>query len=252
MATSDFIIPTIFEDPLTKAVFTTRRGGVSKAPYNELNLGDHVNDDLQAVLKNREIVLKECGFKAIAWMNQTHSTKVCKVTHDDANSKIDADAIITDEPGLGLAVMTADCLPVLLADEKAGVFAAVHCGWRDIYGRILTNTVNMMKENGANKLKAVLGPAIGFDSFEIGIDLKEKFLKEGAPLSAFKETAPKKTDKALCSLTKLAACELKELGFESYDIEILPFDTFKNPDKFFSYRKNSVTGRMAGIIGKLN
>ena len=251
MATSDFIIPTIFEDPLTKAVFTTRRGGVSKAPYDELNLGDHVKDDLHAVLTNREIVLKACGFKAIAWMNQTHSTKVCKVTHADADAKIDADAIITDEPDLGLAVMTADCLPVLLADEKAGIFAAVHCGWRGIYGRILTITVNMMKENGAKELKAALGPAIGFDSFEIGADLKEKFLKAGAPLSAFKETAPQKTDKALCSLTELASFELKSLGFEAHDIEILPFDTFKNPEKFFSYRKSSTTGRMAGIIGTI-
>ena len=118
MATSDFIIPTIFENPLTKAVFTTRRGGVSKAPYNELNLGDHVKDDLKTVLKNREIVLKECGFKAIAWMNQTHSTKVCKVNLADANCKINADAIVTNARGLGLAVMTADCLAGLLADEK--------------------------------------------------------------------------------------------------------------------------------------
>ena len=128
MATSEFIIPTIFKDPLTKAVFTTRRGGISQAPYNELNLGDHVKDDLKTVLKNREIVLKECGFKAIAWMNQTHSTKVCKVNLADANCKINADAIVTNARGLGLAVMTADCLPVLLADEKAGIFAAVHCG----------------------------------------------------------------------------------------------------------------------------
>ena len=125
MATSDFIIPTIFENPLTKAVFTTRRGGFSKAPYNELNLGDHVKDDLNAVLKNREIVLKECGFKAIAWMNQTHSTKVCKVTMADTSSKIDADAIVTNEPGLGLAVMTADCLPVILADEDGRISKVV-------------------------------------------------------------------------------------------------------------------------------
>ena len=251
MATSDFIIPTIFENPLTKAVFTTRRGGVSKAPYNELNLGDHVKDDLNAVLKNREIVLKECGFKAIAWMNQTHSTKVCKVTMADTSSKIDADAIVTNEPGLGLAVMTADCLPVILADEDAGVFAAVHCGWRGIYGHILTNAVNMMKESKARKIKAALGPAIGFDSFEIGADLKEKFLASGAPLSAFKDTQEKKADKALCSLTQLAAFELKSLGFEPKNIEILPFDTFKDTEKFFSYRKNNVTGRMAGIIGKI-
>lgn len=251
MATSEFIIPTIFKDPLTKAVFTTRRGGISQAPYNELNLGDHVKDDLKTVLKNREIVLKECGFKAIAWMNQTHSTKVCKVNLADASSKINADAIVTNARGLGLAVMTADCLPVLLADEKAGIFAAVHCGWRGIYGHILTNTVNIMKENGAKKIKAALGPAIGFDSFEIGIDLKEKFLAAGAPLSAFKETKTKKADKALCSLTELAAFELKALGCESDDIETLSFDTFKNPENFFSYRKNHITGRMAGIIGQI-
>ena len=251
MATSEFIIPTIFKDPLTKAVFTTRRGGVSQAPYNELNLGDHVKDDLKTVLKNREIVLKECGFKAIAWMNQTHSTKVCKVALANADSKIDADAIVTTDEGLGLAVMTADCLPVLLADEKNGVFAAVHCGWRGIYGNILTHAVNMMKENGAHKIKAALGPAIGFDSFEIGTDLKDKFLAAGAPLSAFKDISIKKTGKALCSLTELASFELNGLGLDSKDIEILPFDTFKDPEKFFSYRKNNITGRMAGIIGKL-
>ena len=93
--------------------------------------------------------------------------------------------------------------------------------------------------------------AIGFDSFEIGTDLKDKFLAAGAPLSAFKDISIKKTGKALCSLTELASFELNGLGLDSKDIEILPFDTFKDPEKFFSYRKNNITGRMAGIIGKL-
>lgn len=143
-------------------------------------------------------------------------------------------------------------ISVLLADEKAAVFAAVHCGWRGIYGHILTNAVSMMRNCGAKTITAALGPAIGFDSFEIGADLKRKFLQRGVPDFAFKDPPTGNKNKALCSLTALAAFELESLNLARSDIEILPFDTFKESDRFFSYRKNKITGRMAGIIGQVN
>ena len=251
MANSNFIYPQIFKSP-TKAFFTTRKGGVSHGVYASLNLGDHVGDNLNDVIKNRNLVLAHSSFKKLVWMKQTHSAHVEEVTLNNADNIIEADAIVTKEQGLGLAVMTADCLPVLLSATNLPIYAAVHCGWRGLYNQILRNTIELMHSMGANGFKAVLGPAIGFDSFEIGSDLKNKFLERNAPLSAFKETSPAQTNKVLCSLYTIAQDQLLNLGLNTCDIETLAFDTFKLTDTFFSYRKENVTGRMAGIIGGIS
>ncbi len=224
------------------AGYTLRSQGVSKYPYDCFNLGDHVGDNLKDVLKNRLDLENLLGSKII-WMNQTHSKHVALVENDECKC-FDADGLVTTKDNLVLAVMTADCLPVLLFDDKSKVVSAIHCGWKGLCSGIVSESLKIMRQYTDGIICALLGPCIGKDSYEVGPEFLDHFanlLKDPTP--CFKKS---KNNKYLCDLVKACELNLKDLGVEK--IYSCNEDTFKAKDKFFSYRRDKITGRMASFI----
>lgn len=227
-----------------KAFYSTRKGGFSKYPYTSLNLGLHVGDNTNNVLLNRKKVKEYFFNKDIVYMDQIHS---CNVSYIDKYSDVilQTDALITDQKDLVLAVMTADCLPLLLASDN--YVAAIHCGWKGVALGIIENVCKFLKEKNENLsiTKAFLGPCIGPKSFEVGIDVLNIFKN----LDSINENAFIKKDvknKYLCNLPLICSNILKRNGiFNIYNSDL---DTFTLKDNFFSYRRDKETGRMASFI----
>ncbi|MCR5536386.1 MAG: peptidoglycan editing factor PgeF [Succinivibrio sp.] len=226
------------------AVFTTRSGGVSKAPYATLNLGLHVGDSAEDVTENRLRVAQTLGVSCV-YMNQTHSS-VVKLVEAADDKPVDADALVTTTSRLGLAVMTADCLPLLLSSKQGTVVAAVHCGWRGIYGDIIDHTVMKMRELTSEPLLAWIGPCIGPRSFEVGPEVYAYFVEKHAAAEQCFIRLPQA--KYLGSLPALVRLELGYLKVNQ--VSDVGRDTYQDTEHFFSYRRDRVTGRMAGIIFK--
>lgn len=224
------------------AFFTTRQGGVSLSPYDSLNLGLHVGDDEQSVLKNRQMVSDYLGLPVV-YMQQTHSSAVKKVD-EYTGQPVDADGIITTQKDFALAVMTADCLPLLLASEDGAVVGAVHCGWRGIYGGIIHNAIALMRQISKVPVRAVMGPAIGPKSFVVGEELFSSFTKKDTEHAlAF---SPSGNNKYLCDIYVLCRQCLQRAGV--MEVSGGEHDTYDESELFFSYRRDHETGRMAGII----
>lgn len=167
-----------------RAVVTTRDGGVSTGPYESLNLGLHVGDDADAVVANRRRAAATIGLDLddLVFCNQSHGRTVTRVTADDAgrgtrrpDDAVDAtDALVTDEPGIGLVVMMADCVPILLVDPVTPVIAAVHAGWRGTVAGVVAATVDSMVAMGCQRRRivAAIGPAIPAARYEVGDDVE--------------------------------------------------------------------------------
>lgn len=239
--------------------YTTRHGGFSSGAYASFNLGLHVQDDAYAVIKNRAYVEEKIGFPVV-YMNQVHSSKVvlvdksCYIPPNDQKLAVDeckspflgveADGIVTTDRGLGLAVLTADCLPLLLCSSQPYVVAAVHCGWRGIAGGIIENAVHLMEKYTSGEICAFIGPRIGPLSFEIGPEVKDTFISQ-FPDSA-QAFQPKLDGKFLCSLPLL--CQLVLRRFKINKVTDCGIDTMASYEDFYSYRKNHVTGRLATIV----
>lgn len=230
---------------------TTRQGGVSMPPYSSLNLATHVEDDIQDVQANRAILRDSLLLPSEPyWLNQTHSNIVIELPYQyrsSQNSKaisiIEADAAFTTRPNHICSVMTADCLPVLIVDVTGKKVAAVHCGWRGLANGVLMNTLNALEEDGKN-LHVWLGPAIGPEKFEVGAEVKQTFIDlDPANSDCF---AAQDSGKYLCDIYKLARIQLKGFGIDH--ISGGNYCTVNQEDKFFSYRRNGQTGRMASLI----
>ena len=235
-----------------KAQVSTRTGGVSRAPFDCLNLGDHVGDQIENVLANRAIFTKTLPNKPL-WLKQTHSTVVStpetrKATPGDV---IDADASITNTANEVLVIMTADCLPALFTNSNGTVVGAAHAGWRGLCAGVLENTVAEMlrlsKESSASDLLVWLGPAIGPESFEVGDDVVKAFRDTGLPFSeeAFQPIAGK-SGKFLADIYRLASDRLQACGVTS--IFGGEYCTVRDGEQFFSYRRDGETGRFASAI----
>lgn len=226
------------------AGFSVRTGGVSVAPYDSLNLGDHVGDDSKNVYINRSLLAKAVG-KAPVYMQQIHSNEVREVNHVD-DQGLQCDALITTKKNLPLAVMTADCLPLLLADEAGSVCAAVHCGWRPLAHGIVQKTVRLMREKSSAPLQAFIGPCIRLASFEVGPEVLDEFEATfGNVAEAFTQGRGDRWQCSLSSLTK------KALRMSDPNVSLIMdcnCDTFSDKEHFFSYRRDGVTGRMASVI----
>lgn len=226
------------------ALCTTRKGGVSQGDWSSLNLADHVNDEPDHVEKNRKRLIAQCQFPAKpSWLQQVHGNQVLGPGQLGQSC---ADARYTDQQDQVCVVLTADCLPLLICDRSGSQVAAVHAGWRGLAAGVIENTLDIFS-GSANDILVWLGPAIGPEVFEVGDDVFEQFTAIDAPAeSAFRQNRP---GHWLMNIYTLARQRLNKLGVndisggDDYD-----FCTFSDPDRFFSYRRNAVTGRMASLI----
>jgi hypothetical protein len=228
-----------------KAFVTQRQGGVSKAPYTGLNLAMHVGDMPELVLQNRQLISEALMFPSEPlWLNQTHSITVVDAGSLTAeNSLPDADGSWTHLHGKVLAVLTADCLSILLTDRSGSVVMALHAGWRGLAEGIIQHAIasaNLLPE----RLMAWVGPGIGFAAFEVGSDVRDVFLMSNrADIAHFKASREGHwfADLAGIALWQLEQLNVCWLGGGHWC-------TFDKPEQFFSYRREGITGRMASFI----
>ena len=229
------------------AVCTTRNGGFSTVPYDSFNLGLHVNDCADHVLMNRKKLQDDLNpGKGIIYLNQVHSTRVVTATKDMLSlPPFDADALVTRESRLALAIMTADCLPVLLCNTRENVIGNAHAGWRGLCGGIIENTVEQMAADPASTF-AYLGPCIGPEAFEVGPEVRDAFIRHDPECGdCFVEV---RNDKYYANLPLLAKSRLVAAGVPEHHIYGGRYCTFSQSDLFFSYRRDHNTGRMASLV----
>ncbi len=239
----EFIVPEWPVPPGVACLATTRRGGASHGVFCSLNLGDHVGDDPEAVAANRDIVSRRIGARPV-WLSQVHGTRVVDAaTHCMSDVSPEADSAFSRRTGVACTVMTADCLPVLFCDDAGTVVAAAHAGWRGLLAGVLETTVTTMGVPRKNLL-AWLGPAIGPAAFEVGDEVRRAFVdvaSEAAP--AFR---PKSDGKWLADIYLLARLRLAGHGVER--VFGGNYCTVTESERFFSYRRDGQTGRMASMI----
>jgi len=236
----NYILPEWPAPPGVWALSTTRQGGASGAPWRSFNLGDHVGDDPRAVAANRALLRRELPADPV-WLAQVHGIRC--VDAAGAAPGTAADASFTRQRGVVCAVLTADCLPVLLCDERATVVGIAHAGWRGLATGVIEATVAAMGEPGMC-LMAWLGPAIGPRAFEVGGEVRDLFIGHDAQAAnAFVATA---NGKWLCDIHQLARLRLDALGIRR--VAGADFCTFEDADRHFSYRRDGTTGRMASLI----
>tara|TARA_R110000868_G_scaffold8205_9_gene42840 strand:+ start:18346 stop:19107 length:762 start_codon:yes stop_codon:yes gene_type:complete len=224
------------------AFTTTREGGASQAPYASLNLGDHVGDDTEHVASNRERLIAELNLpNTPAWLQQTHSTIAVEI--NDNYQLTEADASYTREPNQVCSVLTADCLPLLITNRDGTEVAAIHAGWRGLADGVIESCLNKL-QSPMGELMVWLGPAMGPAVFEVQADVYDLFTQRND--NAEQVFTKLNKTKWLMDIYKLAQQRLKTQGIKAvYGGEHC---TFSDKDKFFSYRRDGVTGRMASLI----
>ncbi len=225
-----------------KALQTTRQGGVSAAPYDSLNLGDHVGDSPMAVERNRQLLSALLPGEPV-WLKQVHGVDVANA--DVASCLPQGDACIATRPGAVCVVMTADCLPVLLCDDQGSAVGAVHAGWRGLCKGVIESTVRAMNTPPPN-LIAWLGPAIGPAAFEVGAEVRQAFLEKQSQSDGAFVPVPGKGNKYLADIYLLARQRLQALGI--HRIHGGGWCTHADRERFFSYRRDGATGRMGTFI----
>ncbi|MBI5108274.1 MAG: peptidoglycan editing factor PgeF [Rhodocyclales bacterium] len=236
----DHILPDWAAPAGVRALSTTRRGGFSSAPWASFNLGEHVGDDPSAVQANRQR-LRDALPAEPRWLRQVHGARCVDAALAPQGEP--ADASFTRQRGVVCAVQTADCLPVLLCDERATVIGAVHAGWRGLAAGVIEAAVTAMDEPG-ERLMAWMGPAIGPAAFEVGGEVRDAFLAHD-PRAAEAFVAVH-GGKWLCDIYLLARQRLAALGIRR--IAGADFCTASDGEGFFSYRRDGVTGRMASLV----
>lgn len=224
-----------------QAGVTTRLDGFSKPPYESFNLAAHVGDDPDAVRRNRQLLCESLILPGEpVWLDQAHGQRVLGAHDPDAKA---ADAAWTDRAGIVCAVLTADCLPLLLCDENGTCVAAVHVGWRGLVAGVVAAAVARLPAP-AESLLAWLGPAIGPSAFEVGTEVRDACLDRLADgEDCFRAARPGHWFADLPRLTQRA---LQQVGVSrTYASELC---TFSDPQRFYSYRRDGQTGRMASLI----
>jgi YfiH family protein len=228
-----------------KAVVTTRQGGVSRPPFDAFNLATHVGDDPEAVRANRAALVETLRLTSEpCWLEQVHGTGVVALHENNPIStppKVDAST--TMRPGQVCAVLTADCLPVLFCDRAGTRVAAAHAGWRGLAAGVLEATVATM-DVPAQDVLAWLGPAIGPTVFEVGDEVRQAFLDHDPDAAgAF---VPHGEGHWLADIYRLARCRLQAMGINAVFGGGLC--TYRDSARFYSYRRDGKTGRMASLI----
>lgn len=237
----ELLVPAWPAPAKVRAMQTTRAGGCSAAPWDSLNLGDHVGDDPACVRANRARLRSGLPGEP-AWLKQVHGTRVVDAALS-ASVVSEADAAYARQPGAVCVVMTADCLPVLFCNRAGTVVAAAHAGWRGLQAGVLEATIAAMAE-APGELLAWLGPAIGPACFEVGDDVRTAFV--GSDPEAAAAFAPASPGKWLADIYRLAERRLHAVGLTS--IHGGGRCTVSDRERYFSYRRDGVTGRMATLI----
>ncbi|GIZ11449.1 peptidoglycan editing factor PgeF [Pseudomonas sp. NCCP-436] len=239
MTTHDWLIPDWPAPANVRACVTTRSGGVSVAPFDTFNLGDHVGDDPAAVVANRGHLLEVFGCRP-AWLRQVHG--ICVVEANPAQVA-EADGNWTATPGVACTAMTADCLPALFCDRAGTRVAAAHAGWRGLAGGVLEATVRAL-DVAPEELLVWLGPAIGPQAFEVGAEVREAFVGRHADAKcAFVPgIAP---GKFMADIYQLARIRLAAVGVTAVSGGGLC--TYGDP-RFYSYRRSARTGRFVSLV----
>jgi len=250
----DGLVPDWPAPPNVRALCTSRKGGGSAGPYSGLNLGLHVGDDPHAVEGNRRQLQAAIGVRAV-FLNQVHGVHVAAIDAQSPDGMV-ADGAVTEAIGLACTVMVADCLPVLLCDAQGRAVAAAHAGWRGLLGAggqgVLEAAVASLGERVPPQgLMAWLGPCIGPAAFEVGDEVRAAFVADSARAAqCFKAHAQ---GKWLADLPGLARQRLSALGVEGIygNDGSQPWCTVANPSRFFSHRRDAVSGRLAACIWRV-
>jgi YfiH family protein len=243
----DWLVPVWPAPARVQALCTTRGGGTSLPPYDSMNLGKHVGDAASAVAENRSILQQAISARPV-FLSQVHGTQVKSIDGNSVDSA-QADGSVTFESDVACTIMVADCLPVLLTNAEGTLVAAAHAGWRGLAGQggqgILESTLAAF---GGREVLAWLGPCIGPQAFEVGADVRDVFVThDRAAVAMF---VKKTKDKWLADLQGLARLRLAALGVtQIYGNDgSRAWCTFSNPARYFSHRRDQVSGRMAACI----
>jgi YfiH family protein len=235
-----------WHQPGVSSLMTTRAGGGSAAPWDSMNLGVAAGDDPQRVAANRQLFESALGARPV-FMKQVHGTRVLRLTSADLGLPVqEADACVTTEPGVACTVQVADCMPVLFA--APGAVAAAHAGWRGLAGGVLEATLLQLCEAAGcepAQVECWLGPCIGPEAFEVGADVLEGFGVQPAGADPLR-FRPLRAGKWLANLPLLARDRLAAAGVSQ--VSGGRWCTVQEPSRFFSFRRDGVTGRMAAAI----
>ena len=235
-----YIFPNIVSHKSIKSIQTTRLNGFSSSPYDSCNMGvfspdSRVEENIQSI--------ENTPHKPF-FLQQVHSNKVVEYKHVlSRHGELTADACFTHKKNIICSVLTADCLPVLIADEDATVVAAVHCGWRGLYSNILAQTIKKLAVDVA-KLHCWLGPCISYKPYRVNAEFRQQFVNKHNDFSHCFYLDKKNIWHA--DLKKIALMQLQNLGVKF--ITQSPYCTYENKQLFYSYRRDGETGRMASMI----
>lgn len=226
--------------PTIQHGFFTRKGGVSIGPFASLNISYSSGDDPVNILENRKRAIDHLGLNPnnLIINKQIHSNIAVYVhkPYEGREEEVNADGLVTDQPNLVLGIMGADCPPVLFADYEHGIIGAAHAGWKGALSGILESTIDLMVEKGAKleNIKAVIGPAINQNSYEVSQPFVAGFLEKNQNYDVFFKKGNKENH-FYFNVKDFCAHRLKQRGVKH--IDIMPFDTYSNPLLFFSYRR---------------
>lgn len=223
---------------------TTRAGGAGVAPHDTLNLGRRAGDDPDTVAENRRRVRAAVPADPL-WLRQVHGSDVVDADAQDVPDEPAVDASVTSQPGRVLAVMVADCLPVVIADANGKVLGAAHAGWRGLSGGVLEHTLAAMRAKvpAATGWRAWVGPGIGPRVFEVGQDVLDAFTHDDPATARYFTPRLGLSGKWLADLAGLADFRLRRAGVQ--EVSLSGMCTVTDSERFFSYRRDGETGRMA-------
>lgn len=258
---ADWLVPDWPAPARVRALCTTRSGGQSQAPYDLLNLGTHVGDNLSDVQANRAVLQRALAVRPV-FLEQVHGTQV-QLLDSTVPDGAQADACLATQPGVACTIMVADCLPILLCDASGSWVAAAHAGWRGLAGQggvgVVESTLAAIYASNrtparvdsalvAPEIIAWLGPCIGPAAFEVGDEVRHAFL-DGTP-GAADCFVPANAGKWLANLSALARQRLLAAGVQAIygNDGSTPWCTVSNPSRFFSHRRDRVSGRLAACI----